>query len=141
MFDKILKIQNDLDIDLDIELKGRQIIVKDTSFMHLPYYRSYSSVDNLVNDITNLYNQNLLKSENVVELFQRNNEEVEEDQFVDNVLEFSKKEQPLYIMPESDPYKLERAVLCINNIHKSVHDQDESYKKIHKGIIAFNGKL
>ena len=79
---------------------------------------------------------NIKEDSNIVPMFFRktdDKEEIEEDAFCDNVIDFPIKKKINFFSDMTDA-QWSRAVLCMNNIHKPVTEQDEEYKKLHTGV-------
>lgn len=144
MLEELVKFQLNNNIELEYYFKGTHIIVTNLNFAELnaPMCFDLFPLDNLKETILSM-KENLTLSndyDNVVPLnaqFKNITEEL--DEIPDNVIFFPNK-KPQIQLTKSDPNELARAVLCINNIGKPVHEQDENYKKLHKyGICSYYG--
>ena len=139
MLKDLFKFQNDNKIILTYFFEGNKIIVSKTNFTNLNVARSYSSIEELKIDILMLKEsiEKINENENVHSMFGEIQPYISEEIIpAQNVINFPKRTN---FIKESNKFEMDRALLCINNIHRPHTDQNPKYIELHKdGRKSFN---
>jgi len=131
---EIKVIEKNYNVNINYKYENGSYILDKISGYNFNFNLSFSSIEDFVKVIKNILN--IKEDSNIVPMFFRktdDKEEIEEDAFCDNVIDFPIKKKINFFSDMTDA-QWSRAVLCMNNIHKPVTEQDEEYKKLHTGV-------
>ena len=131
---EIKVIEKNYNVNINYKYENGSYILDKISGYNFNFNLSFSSIEDFVKVIKNILN--IKEDSNIVPMFFRktdDKEEIEEDAFCDNVIDFPIKKKINFFSDMTDA-QWSRAVLCMNNIHKPVTEQHEEYKKLHTGV-------